>query len=243
MNNNINHSELLKATKKAVNSFVFNPSASKKQSTLEALASLSAFIEAIKTPSESESKPKASKSSKKSKTSAKKPKASSAKPKASKSASKTSRKAEIEAILTSGKKLKRAERSVLNKELHALLSEERAALKPSKKAVRRPKRTSANGLELAQAKTATANKVGKVTKTKVVHAITEGDAQPFEPRKEVVVAEPKARKKQQMKVTLLPGESPEEAMARFRSAQLEAARLEAEALIAATCPTSDDLPF
>jgi len=231
-----NHSELLKATKKAVNSFVFNPSASKKQSTLEALASLSAFIEAIETPSESESKPKASKSSKKSKTSAKKPKA-------SKSASKTSRKAEIEAILTSGKKLKRAERSVLNKELHALLSEERAALKPSKKAVRRPKRTSANGLELAQAKTATANKVGKAVKTKVVHAITEGDAQPFEPRKEVVVAEPKARKKQQMKLTLLPGESPEEAMARFRSAQLEAARLEAEALIAATCPTSDDLPF
>ena len=236
MNNNINHSELLKATKKAVNSFVFNPSASKKQSTLEALASLSAFIEAIETPSESVEKPKASKSSKKSKTSAKKPKA-------SKSASKTSRKAEIEAILTSGKKLKRAERSVLNKELHALLQEERAALKPSKKAVRRPKRTSAAGLELAQAKTATANKVGKVTKTKVVHAITEGDAQPFEPRKEVVVAEPKARKKQQMKVTLLPGESPEEAMARFRSAQLEAARLEAEALIAATCPTSDDLPF
>ena len=240
MNNNINHSELLKATKKAVNSFVFNPSASKKQSTLEALASLSAFIEAIETPSESVEKPKASKSSKKSKTSAKKPKA-------SKSASKTSRKAEIEAILTSGKKLKRSERSVLNKELHALLSEERAALKPSKKAVRRPKRTSAAGLELAQAKTATANKVGKVTKTKVVHAIAEGDAQPFEPRKEVVVAEPKARKKARkkakMKLTLLPGESPEEAMARFRSAQLEAARLEAEALIAADCPVFDELSF
>jgi hypothetical protein len=53
MNNNINHSELLKATKKAVNSFVFNPSASKKQSTIEALASLSAFIEAIEAPKES----------------------------------------------------------------------------------------------------------------------------------------------------------------------------------------------
>ena len=255
MNNNINHSELLKATKKAVNSFVFNPSASKKQSCLEALASMVAFIEAIETPSESETKPKASKSSKKSKTSAKKPKASSAKPKASKSASKTSRKAKIEAILTSGKKLKRSERSVLNKELHALLQEERAALKPSKKAkksskktVRRPKRTSANGLELAQAKTATANKVGKAVKTKVVHAITEGDAQPFEPRKEVVVAEPKARKKAKMKLTLLPGESPEEAMARFRTEQLRSAQLkqelaEAEALIAAGCPVFDELSF
>jgi hypothetical protein len=237
MNNNINHSELLKATKKAVNSFVFNPSASKKQSCLEALASMVAFIEAIETPSESESKPKASKSSKKSKTST-------TKPKASKSASKTSRKAEIEAILTSGKKLKRSERSVLNKELHALLSEEREAVrklskkakKSSKKTVRRPKRTSANGLELAQAKTATANKVGKAVKTKVVHAITEGDAQPFEPRKEVQVVEPKVRKKAKMKLTLLPGESPEEAMARHRSAVLEQERLEAEALISSGNP-------
>jgi hypothetical protein len=236
MNNNINHSELLKATKKAVNSFVFNPSASKKQSCLEALASMVAFIEAIETPSESVEKPKASKSSKKSKTSDKKPKA-------SKSASKTSRKAEIEAILTSGKKLKRSERSVLNKELHRLLQEEKAALKPSKKAkksskktVRRPKRTSANGLELAQAKTATANKVGKAVKTKVVHAITEGDAQPFEPRKEVQVVEPKVRKKAKMKLTLLPGESPEEAMARHRSAVLERERLEAEALISSGNP-------
>jgi len=236
MNNNINHSELLKATKKAVNSFVFNPSASKKQSCLEALASMVAFIEAIETPSESVEKPKASKSSKKSSTSAKKPKA-------SKSASKTSRKAEIEAILTSGKKLKRSERSVLNKELHALLQEERAALKPSKKAkksskktVRRPKRTSANGLELAQAKTATANKVGKAVKTKVVNAVDGGEAQPFEPRKEVQVVEPKVRKKAKMKLTLLPGESPEEAMARHRSAVLERERLEAEALISSGNP-------
>ena len=220
MNNNINHSELLKATKKAVNSFVFNPSASKKQSCLEALASMAAFIEAIETPSESETKPKASKS-----------------------ASKTSRKAEIEAILTSGKKLKRSERSVLNKELHALLQEERAALKPSKKAkksskktVRRPKRTSANGLELAQAKTATANKVGKAVKTKVVNAVDGGEAQPFEPRKEVQVVEPKVRKKAKMKLTLLPGESPEEAMARHRSAVLERERLEAEALISSGNP-------
>ena len=228
-----NHSELLKAAKKAVNSFVFNPSASKKQSCLDALASLSEFIDSIEAPKE-QPKPKASKSKKK-------PKASKAKPKASKSKSKSSRKAEIEAVLTSGKKLKRAERSVLNKELHALLQEEREAArklskKASKKAVRRPKRSSAAGLEQAQAKTATANKVGKVQKTKVVNAVDGGAAQPFEPRMEVPVIEPKARKKQQMKVTLLPGESPEEAMARLRSARLEQERLEAEALIADSNP-------
>ena len=224
-----NHSELLKAAKKAVNSLMFNPSASKKQSAIEAIASLSEFIDSIDAPKE-QPKPKASKS-------AKKPKAS----KAAKSKSKSSRKAEIEAVLTSGKKLKRSERSVLNKELHALLSEEREAArklskKASKKAVRRPKRSSAAGLEQAQAKTATANKVGKVQKTKVVNAVDGGAAQPFEPRMEVPVIEPKARKKQQMKVTLLPGESPEEAMARLRSARLEQERLEALALIASGNP-------
>ena len=188
-----NHSELLKVAKKAVNSFVFNPSASKKQCCLDALASLSNFIEAIEAPKE-QPKPKASKS-------AKKPKASKAKSK-----SKSSRKAEIEAVLTSGKKMKRSERSVLNKEFHALLSEERAAARSSKKnkkAVRRPKRSSSDGLEQDHAKQNTANKVGKVAKTKVVHAITEGDAQPFEPRKEVPVVEPKVRKKEQMKLTML----------------------------------------
>ena len=224
----ISHSELLKAAKKAVNSLMFNPSASKKQSAIEAIASLSNFIEAVEAPKE-QPKPKASKS-------AKKPKASKAKSK-----SKSSRKAEIEAVLTSGKKLKRSERSVLNKELHALLSEEREAArklskKASKKAVRRPKRSSAAGLEQAQAKQNTANKVGKVKKTKVVNAVDGGAAQPFEPRREVPVIEPKARKKQQMKVTLLPGESPEEAMARLRSARLEQERLEAEALIADSNP-------
>jgi len=228
-----NHSELLKAAKKAVNSLMFNPSASKKQSAIEAIASLSEFIDSIDAPKE-QPKPKASKSKKK-------PKASKAKPKASKSKSKSSRKAEIEAVLTSGKKLKRSERSVLNKELHALLQEEREAArklskKASKKAVRRPKRSSAAGLEQAQAKQNTANKVGKVKKTKVVNAVDGGDAQPFEPRMEVPVIEPKARKKQQMKVTLLPGESPEEAMARLRSARIEQERLEAEALIADSNP-------
>ena len=181
MNNNINHSELLKATKKAVNSFMFNPTPSKKDAVLEALASLSEMVSAVE--------PKAAK-----------PKAK-AKPKKRKASSKKT------------------------------------------KAVRKPRRSSAAGLEQAQAKSATANKVGKVAKTKVVHAITEGDAQPLEPRKEVPVIEPKARKKQQMKLTLLPGETPEEAMARHRSAELERIRLEALALIADGQPTSDDLPF
>lgn len=236
MANTISHSELLKATKKAVNSLMFNPSASKKQLALEALASLSEFIDSIDAPKE-QPKPKASKSKKK-------PKASKAKPKASKSKSKSSRKAEIEAVLTSGKKLKRSERSVLNKELHALLQEEREAVrklskkakKSSKKTVRRPKRSSADGLEQAQAKQNTANKVGKTVKTKVVNAVDGGEAQPFEPRKEVQVVEPKVRKKEQMKLTLLPGESPEEAMARLRSARLEQERLEAEALISSGNP-------
>ena len=228
----ISHSELLKATKKAVNSLMFNPTPSKKVEAIEALASLSKWVLEVDPPKE-EPKPKASKSNKK-------PKASKAKPKASKSKSKSSRKAEIEAVLTSGKKLKRSERSVLNKELHALLSEEREAArklskkakKSSKKTVRRPKRSSANGLEQAQAKQNTANKVGKVQKTKVVNAVDGGEAQPFEPRKEVQVVEPKVRKKEQMKLTLLPGETPEEARARHRSAVLERERLEAEALIA-----------
>ena len=229
MEKTISHSELLKAAKKAVNSLMFNPTPSKKVEAFKALALVCEFVAEVDAPKE-QPKPKASKSKKK-------PKASKAKPKASKS--KSSRKAEIEAVLTSGKKLKRAERSVLNKELHALLSEERAAARSSKKnkkTVRRPKRSSTAGLELTQAKTATANKVGKVQKTKVVNAVDGGEAQPFEPRKEVQVVEPKVRKKEQMKLTLLPGESPEEAMARLRSARLEQERLEAEALISSGNP-------
>ena len=187
MANTISHSELLKATKKAVNSFMFNPTSAKQKVVLEALASLTSMVEAVE--------PKAAKPKAKSK----------AKPKAK-------AKSKAKAAKAAGK-------------------------------VRRPKRSSAAGLEQAQAKSATANKVGKVKKTKVVHAITEGDAQPFEPRKEVPVIEPKARKKQQMKLTLLPGETPEEAMARHRSAELERIRLEALALIADGQPTSDDLPF
>ena len=227
----ISHSELLKAAKQAVNSLMFNPTPSKKVEAIKALALVCEFVAEVEAPKE-EPKPKASKSKKK-------PKASKAKPKASKSKSKSSRKAEIEAVLTSGKKLKRSERSVLNKELHALLSEERAAARSSKKnkkTVRRPKRSSADGLEQDQAKQNTANKVGKVQKTKVVNAVDGGAAQPFEPRMEVPVIEPKARKKQQMKLTLLPGESPEEAMARLRSARIEQERLDALALIADSNP-------
>ena len=187
MANTTSHSELLKATKKAVNSFMFNPTSAKQKVVLEALASLTSMVEAVE--------PKAAKPKAKSK----------AKPKAKS-------KSKAKAAKAAGK-------------------------------VRRPKRSSAAGLEQAQAKSATANKVGKVKKTKVVHAITEGDAQPFEPRKEVPVIEPKARKKEQMKLTLLPGETPEEAMARHRSAELERIRLEALALIEDGSPTSDDLPF
>ena len=227
-----NKSAMLKDLKKAVNSFVYSPSESKLANCRLQVTELVQFLQSIEVPKEEPKKPKASKS----KSKASKPKATT-KPKASKSSSKTDRKAEIEALLSSGKKMKRAERSVLNKELFALQTAENRSSKKSKsKTVRRPKRTSTAGLELTQAKTATANKVGKVKKTKVVNAITEGDAMPFEPRKEVPVVEPKARKKEQMKLTLLEGETPQEAMARHRSAQIEAARLEALALIAETAP-------
>ena len=228
---------LVKTLKKAVNSFVYSPSEEKKSNLSEAMASLSSFIDSIDVPTPEPPKKEAKKKS--SKTSKSKPsKASKSKPsKKSLTSKESDRKSEIEALLSSGKKMKRAERSVLNKELFALQTAERRSSKKSKsKAVRRPKRTSANGLELTQAKTATANKVGKVKKTKVVNAVDGGEAQPFEPRKEVPVVEPKVRRKEQMKVTLLEGETPQEAMARLRSAEIEAARLEAEALIADTAP-------
>ena len=222
---------MLKDLKKAVNSFVYSPTESKLANCRLQVTELVQFLQSIEVPKEEAKKPKASKSKSKAKPKATK------KPKASKASSKTWRRAEIEALLSSGKKMKRAERSVLNKELFALLSAERRSSKKSKsKAVRRPKRTSEAGLELTQAKTATANKVGKVKKTKVVNAADGGEAQPFEPRKEVPVVEPKVRKKEQMKVTLLEGETPQEAMARLRSAEIEAARLEALALIADTAP-------
>jgi len=217
---------LLKTLKKAVNSFVYSPSEEKKSNLSEAMASLSSFIDSIDVPTPEPPKKEAKK---------KPSKASKSKPsKKSLTSKESDRKSEIEALLSSGKKMKRAERSVLNKELFALLSaEKRKTSKKSKKAVRRPKRTSANGLELTQAKDGIG--VGKAKKTKAV-ALDGSQAMPFEPRKEVEVVEPKVRKKPFAKVTLLPGESVEECMARLRSAQIEAERLEAEALIADTAP-------
>ena len=103
-------------------------------------------------------------------------------------------------------------------------------------AVKKPRRNSADGVEQSQARKHTANKVGKAVKTKVVHAITEGEAQPFEPRKEVIVPERKAVKRAQMRVTLLPGETPEEGIRRMKiqqaQAEAEAHMLEAEGLLA-----------
>ena len=48
MANTISHSELLKAAKKAVNSFMFNPTSAKQKATLEALASLTSMVEGVK---------------------------------------------------------------------------------------------------------------------------------------------------------------------------------------------------
>ena len=101
-------------------------------------------------------------------------------------------------------------------------------------AVRKPRRSSADGLEQAQARTATANRVGKVQKTKVVHAVTGKEAHPFEPRMEVPVEERKQVKREQMRLTLLPGESPEQGIRRMKiqqaQAEAEAIRIEAEQL-------------
>jgi len=118
----------------------------------------------------------------------------------------------------------------------ALASEPAPKRKPAPQ-VRKPRRNSADGIEQSQARNHTANKVGKAVKTKVVHAITEGEAQPFEPRKEVEVPvqERKAIKREQMRVTLLPGETPEEGIRRVRiqqaQAEAEACRIEAEELL------------
>jgi hypothetical protein len=110
----------------------------------------------------------------------------------------------------------------------------KAKRKPAQQ-VRKPRRKSVDGIEQSQARKHTANKVGKAVKTKVVHAITEGEAHPFEPRKEVIVPERKAVKREQMRVTLLPGETPEEGIRRVRiqqaQAEAEAYRIEAEELL------------
>lgn len=109
------------------------------------------------------------------------------------------------------------------------------------KAVRRPKRTSADGLELTQAKDAIG--VGKAKKTKAV-ALDGSQAMFLEPRKEVLVPEPKAKKKAVLEVfTLLDGESPQDAVRRRRIEQeKEQSRLEAEALMSGA-PDFDESPF
>jgi len=113
--------------------------------------------------------------------------------------------------------------------------------KSKSKAVRRPKRTSADGLELTQAKEAIG--VGEAKKTKAV-ALDGSQAMFLEPRKEVLVPEPKARKKAVLEVfTLLDGESPQDAVRRRRIEQeKEQSRLEAEALMSGA-PDFGDSPF
>ena len=143
-----------------------------------------------------------------------------------------------------GRKFTKAERSIANKAKYA--AERKAskpkASKPKRKAkaqkvtmksktIRKPKRTSNAGLEQAQAKGSVG--VGTPAKTKVVHAITEGDAQPFEPRKAIVIPPSVAKRKAVKEVfTLLDGESPQEAIRRSHIlAERERITLEAEALL------------
>tara|TARA_R110001583_G_scaffold68535_1_gene194910 strand:- start:5639 stop:6196 length:558 start_codon:yes stop_codon:yes gene_type:complete len=113
--------------------------------------------------------------------------------------------------------------------------------KPTK-AVKRPKRTSEAGLELAQAKGGIG--IGEAKKTKVVSAITGGAAQALEQRMEIPAPEPKAKKKAVLEVfTLLDGESPQDAVRRRRLEQeQERTALEAEALMSGA-PDFDDSPF
>jgi hypothetical protein len=210
-----NKSAMLKDLKKAVNSFVYSPTESKLANCRLQVTELVQFLQSIEVPKEEAKKPKASKS----KSKASKPKATK-KPKASKSESMTVSHKEIADALGLKAKSPKPKASKSSK-------------KSKSKAVRRPKRTSEAGLELTQAKDGIG--IGKAKKTKAV-ALDGSQAMPFEPRKEVEVVEPKVRKKEFMKVTLLEGETPQEAMARLRSAQIEAARLEAEALIADTAP-------
>jgi hypothetical protein len=99
--------------------------------------------------------------------------------------------------------------------------------------IKRPKRSSAAGLEQAQARASVG--VGTPKKTKVVDAETGGKAEVFKTRVEVPVQEPKARKKEMLRITLLPGEDVLTAVRRVKiqaeQAAAEASLLEAEALL------------
>ena len=109
----------------------------------------------------------------------------------------------------------------------------RKAKRKATPSVKRPKRSSAAGIEQAQARANVG--IGTPKKTKVVDAATGGDAEVFRTRMAVPVEEPKARKKQIMKITLLPGEDVLTAVRRVQiqaeQASAEASRLEAESLL------------
>lgn len=167
--------DLLKEVKSNVNAVAFSPTESRKADALKSIDALRSFVEAIEMP-----KPKASKSK--------------SKPKATK------------ADDVMAEMLKQMLLS--NPELLAKLTDgddeppfeptpkpkaKRKASKKPRKPVTSPRRSSNDGVELSQAKTKTATKVGTVKKTKVVSAVTGGEAQPLEPRKEVEVVAPDKR--------------------------------------------------
>jgi hypothetical protein len=126
--------------------------------------------------------------------------------------------------------------------IEVIAAKPKASKRKPTKVVKRPKRTSKAGLELAQAKDGIG--IGKAKKTKVVSAITGGAAQALEQRMEIPVPEPKAKKKAVLEVfTLLDGESPQDAVRRRRIEQeRERTALEAEALMSGA-PTFDESPF
>lgn len=151
-----------------------------------------------------------------------------------------------------GRKFTKAERRIANKAKYA--AEQAALRKASKpkrkpkavkakrkpkaskvalkdKVIKRPKRSSNAGLEQAQARGGVG--VGTPAKTKVVHAITEGEPLIHEPRKAVVVTPSPAKRAAVKEVfTLLDGETPQEAIRRQRIlAEQERCALEAEALM------------
>ena len=79
-------------------------------------------------------------------------------------------------------------------------------------------------------------RLARSRRPKSVHAVDGGEAQPFEPRKEVPVSSRRFVRREQMKLTLLRVRLLKKLMARLRIAEIEAARLEALALIADTAP-------
>ena len=109
-------------------------------------------------------------------------------------------------------------------------------------AVKRPKRTSEAGLELAQAKGGIG--IGEAKKVKVVSAIDGGSPRVHEARVGIPAPEPKAKKKMILEVfTLLDGETPQAAVRRRRLEQeQERTALEAEALMS-DAPEFDESPF